>query len=165
MSTLTERSNIIALVDQAIQGGARQDRACRAISLSERTLQRWQRDQSRGDQRPIRLQEPKNALSAQQRQAVQWPSQRSSAICAPARSFPAWPTRGSTSPLKQRFTASSEPQTSSTTVGPSGPVQSAASRVHCLPRGPDSCSVGTHHVLAHPGGGELLLPVPVSGHF
>lgn len=48
MSTLTERSNIIALVGQAIEGGARQDRACGAISLSEGTLQRWQRDQSRG---------------------------------------------------------------------------------------------------------------------
>lgn len=70
MSTLTARSNIIALVGQAIQDGARQDRACEVISLSERTLQRWQRDQSRGDQRPIRVQEPKNALSAQERQAV-----------------------------------------------------------------------------------------------
>jgi transposase InsO family protein len=70
MSTLTARSNIIALVGQAIQDGARQDRACEVISLSERTLQRWQRDQSRGDQRPIRLQEPKNALSAQERQTV-----------------------------------------------------------------------------------------------
>lgn len=70
MSTLTERSNIIALVGQAIEDGARQDRACEVISLSERTLQRWQRDQSRGDQRPIRVQEPKNALSAQERQAV-----------------------------------------------------------------------------------------------
>jgi putative transposase len=70
MSTLTERSRIIALVGQAIEGGARQDRACGAISLSERTLQRWQRDQSPGDQRPIRVQAPKNALSAQERQAV-----------------------------------------------------------------------------------------------
>jgi transposase InsO family protein len=70
MSTLTERSNIISLVEQAIKDGARQDRACEAISLSERTLQRWQRDQSRGDQRPIRVQQPKNALSAQERQAV-----------------------------------------------------------------------------------------------
>ena len=70
MSTLTARSNIIALVGQAIEDGARQDRACEVISLSERTLQRWQRDQSRGDQRPLRVQEPKNALSAQERQAV-----------------------------------------------------------------------------------------------
>jgi putative transposase len=70
MSTLTERSRIIALVGQALEDGARQDRACGAISLSERTLQRWQRGQSRGDQRPIRVQAPKNALSAQERQAV-----------------------------------------------------------------------------------------------
>ena len=32
MSTLTERSNIIALVGQAIADGARQSRACEAIS-------------------------------------------------------------------------------------------------------------------------------------
>ena len=70
MSTLTERTNIIALVGQAIEDGARQDRACEVISLSERTLQRWQRDQSRGDLRPVRVQQPKNALSAQERQAV-----------------------------------------------------------------------------------------------
>ena len=70
MSTLTERSNIIALVSQAIEDGARQDRACEVISLSERTLQRWRHDQSRGDQRHIRVQEPKNALSAQEREAV-----------------------------------------------------------------------------------------------
>ena len=70
MSTLTERSNIIALVGQAIADGARQNRACEAISLSERTVQRWQRDQSRGDQRPIRVQEPKNALSVRERLAV-----------------------------------------------------------------------------------------------
>ena len=70
MSTLTERSNIIALVGQAIADGARQNRACEAISLSERTVQRWQRDQSRGDQRPIRVQAPKNALSVRERLAV-----------------------------------------------------------------------------------------------
>ncbi len=39
MSTLTACSNIIALVGQAIEDGARQDRACKVISLSERTLQ------------------------------------------------------------------------------------------------------------------------------
>ena len=70
MTTITQRSQVITLVSDAIAAGARQDRACGAISLSERTLQRWQRDQSRGDQRPIRVQEPKNALSAQERVAV-----------------------------------------------------------------------------------------------
>ena len=106
MSTLTERSNIIALVGQAIADGARQNRACEAISLSERTVQRWQRDQSQGDQRPLRVQEPKNALSAQERQAVlAVPSLMPSVTFAPTRSSRAWPTKGATWPLnlKKQF--------------------------------------------------------------
>ena len=59
MSTLTARSNIIALVGQAIADGARQDRACEAISLSERTVQRWQRDQSGGTNDPFVCSSPR----------------------------------------------------------------------------------------------------------
>jgi len=70
MTTLTERSQVITLVSAAMTAGARQDRACAAICLSERTLQRWQRSQSRGDQRPIRVQAPRNRLSALERQQV-----------------------------------------------------------------------------------------------
>ena len=69
MTTLTQRSQVITLVSDAISAGARQDRACAAISLSERTLQRWQQDQCRGDQRPMRVQVPKNRLSAVEGQA------------------------------------------------------------------------------------------------
>ena len=70
MSSLTERQSIMTLVTEAVRTGARQDRACQVISLSERTLQRWQRDQARGDQRPQRVQAPKNALSMLERQEV-----------------------------------------------------------------------------------------------
>jgi transposase InsO family protein len=70
MSTLTQRSQVITLVGDVIAAGAHQDRACGAISLSDRTLQRWQRDQARGDQRPTRVQAPKNRLSATERQAI-----------------------------------------------------------------------------------------------
>jgi putative transposase len=70
MTSLLQCRQVIALVGQATQAGARQDRACGAISLSERTLQRWQRDQCRGDQRPMRVQAPKNRLSASERQAL-----------------------------------------------------------------------------------------------
>ncbi len=70
MTTLTQRNHVITLVSDAMAAGARQDRACGAISLSERTLQRWQRDQCRGDQRPMRVQVPKNGLSAAERQAL-----------------------------------------------------------------------------------------------
>ena len=68
MSTLTQRSQVITVVSEAITAGARQDRACKAISLSERTLQRWQRDQSKADQRPTRVQTPKNKLKEPERE-------------------------------------------------------------------------------------------------
>src|ERR1017187_798001 len=64
MTGLPQRGEIIALVNDAIESGARQDRACAAICLSERTLQRWQYDTQRCDQRPIRVQTPKNSRPA-----------------------------------------------------------------------------------------------------
>jgi putative transposase len=68
MTIITERNKIMVLVTEAIAAGARQDRSCAAISLSERTLQRWQREKLRGDQRSIRLQTPKNGLSLLERE-------------------------------------------------------------------------------------------------
>lgn len=70
MTSLAERAQIMALVSEAIVAGARQDRACATICLSHRTLQRWQRDQLRGDQRPERLQAPKNKLSPLERERL-----------------------------------------------------------------------------------------------
>ena len=70
MTALAERGQVMALMAQAIDAGARQNRACRAISLSERTLQRWQRNVLCGDQRPVRLQAPKNALNGLERQRL-----------------------------------------------------------------------------------------------
>jgi putative transposase len=70
MTSLAERGQVMALVAEAIAGGARQDRACAAISLNERTLQRWQSDQSGGDQRPMRVQLPKNELSSLERERL-----------------------------------------------------------------------------------------------
>lgn len=70
MTTLVERGQIITMVQEAMNSGARQDRACAVISLSERTLQRWQVDQSRGDQRPGRMQIPTNSLSALERERL-----------------------------------------------------------------------------------------------
>lgn len=68
MTSLPERDNIISLVAEAILAGARQDRACAAINLNPRTLQRWQVDPSRGDLRPEREQAPTNKLSARERE-------------------------------------------------------------------------------------------------
>ncbi len=70
MTTLSERGQIMVLVSEAIVAGARQGPACAAISLSERTLQRWQRDWLCGDQRPMRVQEPKNRLSVLERERL-----------------------------------------------------------------------------------------------
>ena len=70
MTSLAERGQIITLVQEAMNSGARQDRSCAVINLSERTLQRWQVDQSRGDQRPERTQTPANKLSALERERL-----------------------------------------------------------------------------------------------
>lgn len=70
MTSLPERGQVIALVVEAIDQGTRQDRACAVICLSARTLQRWQYDPSRGDQRPMRVQTPKNGLSMLERQRL-----------------------------------------------------------------------------------------------
>jgi len=67
MTALAERGQVITLVAEAVAAGARQGPACAAISLSERTIQRWQLDQLRGDQRPMRVQEAKNRLSELER--------------------------------------------------------------------------------------------------
>ena len=70
MTSLAERVQVMTLVAEAIDAGARQDRACAAICLSGRTLQRWQRDRSCGDQRPLRLQTPKNGLKPLERERL-----------------------------------------------------------------------------------------------
>jgi transposase InsO family protein len=70
MTSLLERGQIITLVQEAVNSGARQDRACALIGLAERTLQRWQVDQLKGDQRPSRQQNPSHKLTALERQQV-----------------------------------------------------------------------------------------------
>ena len=70
MTSLAERVQVMTLVAEAIDAGARQDRACAAICLSSRTLQRWQRDRSCGDQRPLRVQTPKNGLKPLERERL-----------------------------------------------------------------------------------------------
>ena len=82
MTGLSQRDQVMGLVSEAMTAGARQDRACAAISLSARTMQRWQGDVlrggglasgrpgPRGDQRPLRVQAPPNKLSALERQRL-----------------------------------------------------------------------------------------------
>lgn len=70
MTSLAERQKIIALLGEAIATGARQDRACALVCVSESTLQRWRRDTLGGDQRPMRVQTPRNRLSVLERQRL-----------------------------------------------------------------------------------------------
>jgi len=67
MTTTAERIHIITLIAEAIVAGARQARACDVICLNPRTLQRWQRDPASGDQRPHRVQQPRNKLDEVER--------------------------------------------------------------------------------------------------
>jgi putative transposase len=72
MTPVPERNLIMTMVDEAIAAGARQARACAAILLEERTLQRWRRDRDigAGDRRPARVQKPINQLSELELQNV-----------------------------------------------------------------------------------------------
>jgi transposase InsO family protein len=70
--TLSDRQYHARLVTDAIASGARQNKACEVIGLSERTLQRWlvdgviSEDKRLSAHRP----EPKNKLSTKERQQV-----------------------------------------------------------------------------------------------
>ncbi len=70
MTSLVQRRQIMSLIDQAVAAGARQARACEAVDLSARTLQRWQRDRHQGDARPQRLQTPRNRFGELERQHI-----------------------------------------------------------------------------------------------
>lgn len=61
---------IIALIDEAVAAGARQDAACEMLDLSARTVQRWRDDPQGDDARCGPKSKPKHALSAEERQWV-----------------------------------------------------------------------------------------------
>lgn len=68
MTCLVQRQTLLCLIDQAIAAGARQARASAVVGLSCRTLQRWRTTSAPGDQRPLRVQQPRNQLSDMERQ-------------------------------------------------------------------------------------------------
>jgi len=55
------------LVAEAAENGARRSKACEILGISLRTLQRWQREPERGDQRQGPKGKPANALSEAER--------------------------------------------------------------------------------------------------
>ena len=74
MTLLAQRKNIVALISEACDGGARLTVACAQIGIATRTLQRWLQPQlPQGDQRVSgqrRLVTPHNKLTEVERKAV-----------------------------------------------------------------------------------------------
>ena len=66
-----ERKQVIILLNASITAGARQAQACNVLGLSERTLQRWQGDETvQCDQRPMRDYQPLHKLTEIERAKV-----------------------------------------------------------------------------------------------
>jgi putative transposase len=60
----------LELIDEAVSAGARQHKACEAVGISPRTIQRWRRGGGGEDQRHGPRQRPKSALTEQERRKV-----------------------------------------------------------------------------------------------
>lgn len=72
MISLPDRQNAVSLINQAVKDGARQSKACKALGLTERTVQRWMKegeviaDNRKNANRP----DPVNKLPERERQAI-----------------------------------------------------------------------------------------------
>ena len=69
MINAPDRANALALINEAMEAGASQKRACEELGLIVRTVQRWRLSPEDGRPCAARV-EPANKLSAQERQAV-----------------------------------------------------------------------------------------------
>jgi transposase InsO family protein len=65
-----DRQDIISLIDEANEAGARQSEACKAIGLSLKTVQRWRHADNEQDGRIEAIHKPKNKLSDAERQHI-----------------------------------------------------------------------------------------------
>ena len=72
MISLPDRQNAVNLIKKAVKDGARQSKACEALGFSERTVQRWTREDAvQADNRNNANREaPGNKLSVEERQAI-----------------------------------------------------------------------------------------------
>ena len=166
MTPLAQRDQIIALLGEAMAQGARQDRACAAVCLSERTLQRWQRDAARGDQRPRRLQVPKNKLGTLEREHLLAVANSAEfGHLPPGQIVPRLADRGlylaSESTFNRVLKAQNQLQHRSAQRPPH--KRSQAARAVC--GGAWRTVQLGHHLPAHAGQGPVFLPVFVHGHF
>lgn len=64
------RAQILALIDEAVAGGARQSRACAVLGVSTRTLQRWRTPERGKDRRQGPKSPPSNRLTPEERERV-----------------------------------------------------------------------------------------------
>lgn len=65
-----ERQEIVTLITQARNSGARQDKACEIIGISAKTIQRWAQPNNHQDGRVEAKHEPKNKLTTLERQRI-----------------------------------------------------------------------------------------------
>lgn len=70
MTSPAARTDIVAMIAQAVVAGARLASACGIVGLSLRTLQRWKLAGAVPDGRTIRVQQPAHALTAAERERV-----------------------------------------------------------------------------------------------
>jgi len=145
MTTLTQRGQIITMVSEAIAADARLDLACAAIGLSERTLQRWQNAQARADQRPTRVQTPKNKLSQNEReQVLATANSEEFGHLAPSQIVPRLADQGRYIACESTFYRVLKAAHQSAHRGTERPRKKRSKpRVRCVPPPPTSCSVGT----------------------
>lgn len=68
--SLAARTEVLSLLKDAVNAGARQSRACKVIGLPARTLQRWRKSPEEGDRRQLRVQTPPNRLTELERQRI-----------------------------------------------------------------------------------------------
>lgn len=68
--TNIDRSQVLTLVASAVEDGSRQSRACAAVGVDERTLQRWQRPETAEDGRHGPVATPQSAFSAVERENI-----------------------------------------------------------------------------------------------
>ena len=59
----------IALIDEAMDAGARQEKACEIVGIASRTYQRWQHTGLQ-DQRQVVEKHPDNQLTEEERQQI-----------------------------------------------------------------------------------------------
>ena len=114
MTSGPDRKEILELVDEAEQSGARHSRIAELLGLHARTLRRWREaeEEGRADRRPTAERpRPVNALSEEEREAVlELCNQPEYAHLPPSQIAPGWRTRASTWPRNRPSTASSEQQ-------------------------------------------------------